>query len=147
MLILGTANTTAQTVLTNGVINLGSTYRRYSKKNNCNVATFTNKATSVSLNQTGIYHITATFVASGTAAGNATIQMFVNGVAVPRDISTETITTADTEVRTFVIDDYVLVDSTCVLGRTTTVPASLSFINTGIGTTIQLAKVNIDKVL
>jgi len=147
MLILGTANTTTQTVLANGIINLGSTYRRYCKKNNCNVATFTNSATSVSLNQSGIYHITATFVASGTVAGDATIQMFVNGVAVPRAISTETITTADTELRTFVIDDYVLVDSTYVLGTATTAPASVSFVNTGVGTTIQLAKVNIDKVL
>lgn len=147
MLILGTADTATQTVLSGATINLGTTYRKYCKKNSSGITTFTNSGESVSLNQSGIYHLTATFVGSGTVAGNATIRMYVNGVAIPRAFSTETISTADTELRTFVIDDYVLVDTTCVLGRTATTPAIVTFVNEGVGAMITLAKVNVDKVL
>lgn len=147
MLILGTADTATQTVLSGATINLGTTYRKYCKKNSAGTTTFTNNGESISLNQSGIYHLTATFIGSGTVAGNATIRMYVNGVAIPRAFSTETISTADTELRTFVIDDYILVDTSCVLGRTATTPANITFVNEGVGATFTLAKVNVDKVL
>lgn len=147
MYILGTSNTGSQTVLTGGTIDLGITRRRYSNKNCCGTEAFENNGTSVRLSQSGIYHFTATFVGSGTEAGDVSIQAYNRGVAIPQDISTQTITTADTEVRTFVIDDYILVDTACVLGRTAVTPAIISFINTGVGATITLAKLNVDKVL
>lgn len=147
MLLLGTKNTTSQTVLTNGSLNLGSTYRRYCRKNCAGTPAFTNNGTSVSLNQSGIYHITATAVGSGTAAGVATLQLLVNGTAVTGAIASTTITTANTEVRTFVIDYYVLVDSTCVLGQSATMPASISLQNTGVGATFTAVTVNVDKVV
>lgn len=146
MLLLGTVNTASQTVETDGSVNLGSTYRKYCKT--CgSVGTFTNSGTAVSLNQSGIYHITATFVGAGTEAGTITLTMALNGTALPRAVASETITTAETELRTLVIDDYVLVDNTCVLGRAATTPAVISFINSGIGTTFTLVKMNIEKVL
>lgn len=105
MLLLGAKNTTSQTVLTNGIVNLGAVYRKYCKKN-CETNTFTFNSTSVSLNQKGVYHLTLNANVSGSAAGNVTLQLFENGVAVPGAIATQTITTATTEVRNITIDYY-----------------------------------------
>lgn len=147
MLILGTVNTAIQTVETGALINLGATYRKYCRKNCNGTPAFTNSGESVSLNHSGIYHITATFIGSGAVTGTAIIRMAINGTALPRAFTSETIATAETEEHTFVIDDYVLVDSNCVLGRPSTSPAVITFINSGIGTSYSLAKLNIDKVV
>ena len=44
-------------------------------------------------------------------------------------ISSETITTATTEFRTFVIDYYIKVDKDCVLGYPTTDAKTISLVN------------------
>lgn len=147
MLLLGTKNTTVQTVLTDGTVNLGMVYRRYCKKNRCGIPAFSRTSQDITLNHSGIYHLTMTAVASGTAAGTATLQLFVNGEAVEGAISSETITTADTELRTFVIDYYIIVDKNCVLGVEANSPNTISIVNTGVGTTISSIIVNIDKVV
>ena len=121
MLLLGTKNIGTQTVLADGVINIGSVYRKYCKKNGCGVTTFSRTANDISLQQSGIYHLTATFVGSGDVAGDVTVQLVENGEVVDGAFSTQTITTADTELRTFVIDYYIIVDSDCVLGNQSTV--------------------------
>ena len=147
MLLIGTRNTSSQEVLTDGVINVGNTYRRYCKKaSNC-LPTFVNNANGITLNGNGIYHITATFVGSGTEAGVVTIQALENGIEILGEFSSETITTADTELRTFVLDFYVLVDSTCLLGCETTVSKTISFQNTGVGATFTSVVVNAEKVV
>lgn len=145
MLLLGVKNTGTQTVLTDGLINLGAVYRRFCKKNNCGVTTFSTTANSISLQQQGIYHITATFVGSGTAAGDVTVQLNENGVPVTGAFSTQTITTATTELRTFVIDYYVLVDGSDILGLNSTVAKTITFENTGVGATFTSAIVNVTK--
>lgn len=146
MLLLGLLNNASQTLLTNGLVNLGSPYRKYCKK--CNgVSTFTASGTSVSLNQSGIYHVTVKAVASGTAAGNVTLQLNSNGLPLPGASSTETITTATTELRTFVIDYYIKVDTARILCETVMEPQSLTITNTGIGATILNIVTNIDKVV
>lgn len=147
MLLLGTKNIATQDVVVNGLINLGQTYRKYCKKNNCGVKTFDFTGNGITLSQAGIYHITATLVGSAPAAGDVTVQLFENGVAVDGAISTQTITTADTELRTFVIDYYVLVDNTCLLGRATTVADTISLVNTGVAATFTSVIVNVDKVV
>lgn len=147
MLLLGVKNTGSQTVLSNGVINIGSVYRRYCKKNSCGVSTFSRTSQDITMQHSGIYHLTATLVGSGTAAGNVTVQLFENGVAVPAALSTHTITTANTEVRTFVIDYYLIVDKECVLGTESTVSKTVSLVNTGIGATFTSVVVNVEKVV
>ena len=146
-LLLGMRNTISQTILTNGIISLGSVYRRYCKKNNCGVATFSNTSNSVTLQQQGIYHVTATAVGSGTTAGIATIQLLENGAEVPSAFSSQTITTPNTELRTFVIDTYILVDADCLLGNATTLTKTLSLINTGIDATFTSVVFNVEKVV
>ena len=145
MLLVGTQNIGTQTVLTGGVINIGDVYRRYCRRIN-QTRTFDVTSTGIRLQQEGIYHITATLVGSGTEAGDATVQLFDNGVAVTPAFSTETITTADTELRTFVIDYYILVDTACILGCNSTIGKTITLENTGEGATFTSVIVNVDKV-
>ncbi len=147
MLLLGTKNIGTQTVLTDGLINIGSGYRRYCKKNACGFPTFNATANGVSLQQEGIYHITATLVGSGDVAGVVTVQLAQNGILVDGAFSSETITTPDTELRTFVIDYYVLVDKDCILGRESTIAQTISLLNTGVDATFTSVVVNVDKVV
>lgn len=146
-LILGLKNTTSQTVLTNGLINLGSAYRKYCKRTAQCLPTFVSSGTSVTLNGTGIYHITATLTGSGTAAGNLTAQLFENGVAIPGALATSTITTANTEIRSLTIDYYIKVDSECVLGNWAVSPKTLTLVNTGVGATYTSVVFNVEKVV
>ena len=106
MLLIGVKNTGTQTVLADGLVNIGSVYRKYCKKNACGFPAFTRTANDISLNHSGIYHLTATFVVSAPAAGDVTVQLLVNGEVVDGVFATETITTATTEFRTMVIDYY-----------------------------------------
>lgn len=142
--LIGVRNIGTQTVLTGGVINLGDVYRKYCRTIN-GVKTFDTTSTGIRLQHEGIYHLTATLVGSGTEAGNVTVQLFDNGLPVTTAFSTQTITTADTELRTFVIDYYVLVDTACILGCNSTIGRTLTLENTGVGATFTSVIVNIDK--
>lgn len=130
MLLLGLKNVGEQTVLATGQINLGNVYRRFCKANRCGVPAFTATSNGVTLNHEGIYHITATLVGTGETAGLVSVQLAENGELVTGAISSETITTATTEFRTFVIDYYVKVDEDCVLGFKTTGAKTISLVNT-----------------
>ena len=149
MLLIGTKNIGTQTVLADGVINIGSVYRKYCKKNHCGFPAFSRTGNDISLQHEGIYHVTATFVGSGDAAGLATIQLAINGDLIDGAVSSETITTADTEFRTFVIDYYVLVDKDCILGSESTLAQTVSFVNASDAITLTLTSVvvNVDKVV
>lgn len=146
-LLIGVKNTTSQSVPALGTINLGSVYRRYCKKNNCGVRTFDVTSTSVAIQQQGIYHITTTLVTSAPAAGDVTVQLLVNGVAVPGAFATETITTAATEFRTLVIDYYILVDDVTILNTNTTNVDTISLQNTGVAATFTNVVLNIEKAV
>lgn len=147
MLLLGVKNTGTQTVLTDGVVNIGSSYRRYCKKNACGVPAFSRTANDISLQHSGIYHLTATFVASAPTAGVVTVQLNLNGEPVDGAFASETITTPTTELRTLVIDYYVLVDKDCILNTEATVAQTISFQNTGVDATFTSVVVNVDKVV
>ena len=149
MLLIGTKNIGTQTVLPDGIINIGSVYRRYCKKNACGFGAFSRTANDISLQHSGIYHITATLVGSGDVAGVITVQLAVNGELVDGAFSSQTITTADTELRTFVLDYYVLVDKDCILGSESTVAQTISLVNTSgtVTATFTSVIVNVDKVV
>lgn len=147
MLLLGTRNATSQTLTTGSVLNLGEVYRKYCKKNNCGVRAFDFNSTSVALQHSGIYHITATITFTAPAAGVVIFQLTENGVAIPSALAQETITTATTEVKTTTIDFYVLVDNACILGNATTLLKSLALINTGVASTVSNVVFNVEKVV
>ena len=146
-LLLGMRNVTSQTAAALGNIDLGSVYRKYCKKNSCGIPTFSNTTSTVTLQQQGIYHVTATLVGTATDAGVVTVQLLDSGVAIPAAFSSESITTPDTELRTFAIDTYVLVDSDCLLGNPTTVAKALSLQNTGVAATFTRVVFNVEKVV
>ena len=145
MYLIGLKDFASQTVLEGGLIQIGDVYRRYCRKNNCGTKVFDNTNTGVTLNWDGIYHITATLVGTGTEAGDVTVQLFDNGVPVTGAVSTQTITTPETELRTFVIDYFVLVDNACILGNNSTVARTITLENTGVGATFTSVVVNIEK--
>ena len=147
MLLIGVKNTGTQTVLADGIVNIGSVYRKYCKKNACGFPAFARTANDITLNHSGIYHLTATFVVSAPTAGVATVQLLVNGEVVDGAFASETITTATTELRTMVIDYYVLVDKDCILNTESTVAQTISFQNTGVDATFTSVVVNVDKVV
>lgn len=147
MLLLGVKSTGTQTVLTDGIVNIGSVYRRYCKKNACGFPAFSRTANDISLQHSGIYHLTATFVVSAPAAGTVTVQLLLNGEAIDGAFASETITTATTELRTMVIDYYVLVDKDCILNTESTVAQTISFENTGDDATFTSVVINVEKVV
>lgn len=149
MLLLGTKNIGTQTVLPDGVVNIGSVYRKFCKKNYCGVTAFNRTAQDISLQHSGIYHVTATLVGSGDVAGVITVQLYVNGEPISGAFASETITTPDTELRTFVIDYYVLVDKDCILGRESTLAQTISLVNTSdtVTATFTSVVVNVEKVV
>lgn len=145
-LLLGTKNFASQEVLTNGIVQLGNVYRRYCKRIN-GTRTFEFDNSDIILQQSGIYHITATAVGSGAEAGTLALQLYENGIPVPGAFSNETITTPDTELRTLTIDYFALVDSACVLGCNSTIAKAISLVNTGVEATYTSVVVNVEKVL
>ena len=147
MNLLGLINTADQDVAVNGVVNLGNAYRRYCTKNNCGVTTFSTNGTSVTLQQKGIYHITATITFTAPVAGDVIFQLTENGVALPGATATETVTTATTEFNTTVIDYYVLVGSTILLNKIATEAKAIAIVNTGVASTVTNVVFNVDKVL
>ena len=132
-LLIGLKNTTSQDVVVDGLINLGSVYRRYDKRGyNCGLRAYEVDSNGITLQQSGIYHITAIF----ESAAAATIQLLVNGVVVDGATGTDTQT---------VIDYFIGVDSGCVLGVPTTLGQTISFQNTGAAATFTNVIVNVVK--
>lgn len=145
MLLIGTKNFGTQSVLTDGLINLGASYRRYCKRTATGARTFENMGTGIALNGEGIYHITATFIGAGTEAGDLSVQLFENGIAIDGAEASETVVTPETELHNLVIDYYVLVDSACILGQNAVVSKTISFENIGVPATFSNVVVNITK--
>ena len=81
-LLIGTRNFANQTAAENQILSLGSVYRRFCRRIN-GVRTFEFDNSEVILQQSGIYHITVTAVASGAEAGDITLALYENGVPVP----------------------------------------------------------------
>lgn len=147
MYLLGTRNTTTQALTTGASVNLGEVYRKFCRKNSCGLKAFEFNGSSISLQHSGIYHITATLTFTAPVAGLVVFQLTENGVAIPSALASETITTAVTEVKTTTIDFYVLVDSGCVLGNPTTLIKNIGIKNTGVASTISNVVLNVEKVV
>lgn len=146
MLILGTKNTTIQDLAIDELLDFGTVYRRYDKKGQCGCRAFEVNGTAVTLQQPGIYHLTAIITFTAPAAGDVTFQLFENGFAIPGALVTETVATATTEVHTVALDYQVLVDSNCVLNSVSALK-NITISNTGVASTVSNVVVNIDKVV
>lgn len=147
MYLLGTRNATTQALTTGATVNLGEVYRKFCRKNSCGLKAFEFNGSSISLQHSGIYHITATMTFTAPVAGVVIFQLTENGIATPSALASETITTATTEVATTTIDFYVLVDSGCVLGNPTTLIKNVGITNTGVASTLTNVVFNVEKVV
>lgn len=128
-LLIGTKNVGTQTVLADGTVNIGSVYRKFCKANKCGIPCFSVTSNGITINHEGIYKVTAVLVGTGATAGDVTVQLLENGEVLTGAVSTQTITTATTEIRTFFIDYLIKVDKDCVLGYSTTDAKTLSLVN------------------
>jgi len=90
---------------------------------------------SIILERTGYYKVTATATFNAPAAGDVTINLTKDGVAVPGITATETITTADTEVRSIAVSGIVRVN--CGSGA-----AVLQLVNAGVA--INTSNISLD---
>ena len=132
-LLIGLKNTATQEVAIDGLIDLGSVYRRYDKKGQCcGLRAFDLTGNGLTIQQSGIYHITAIF----EATASTTVQLLVNGVVIDGATATGTLP---------VIDYFVVVDSGCVLGNTTTIAQTISFQNVETAGTFDNVIVNVVK--
>lgn len=143
--LIGIKNTAPQTIAVDGIVSLGSVYRKFITKGACGVPTFSALSDSLTLNRKGIYHITVTAVVSAPAAGVVTLALEENGEEITGAFASETITTATTELRTLVIDYYLLVDSDIILSCPTTTSKSITIRNIGDEATIENIVVNVEK--
>lgn len=145
--IIGTRNTSTQDLAVGDTVDLGSVYRKYVCRGKCGLNTYElSGGDAISLQHSGFYHITATITFTAPEVGVVTFQLASNDVALIGATASETITTADTEVRTTTIDYYVLVNKGCVAGIPTALIENISIINTGVASTVTSVVVNIEKL-
>lgn len=143
--LIGIKNTSPQALAIDELANIGIVYRRFVTKGSCGLPTFTSSSNGITLNRKGIYHITVTAVVSAPAAGIVTLILEENGEEITGAFASETITTATTELRTLVIDYFVLVDNDLILNCPTTTPKTISVRNIGVAATIENIVVNVVK--
>lgn len=94
--------TTANSILTNGIIPLTTITRRRSK-------VITSSNNSIILNMPGYYKVNGSITFTASEAGDVTISTQKNGVDIVGMTASTTITTADTEVRTLNLSGIVRV--------------------------------------
>lgn len=137
---IGFKNNATQNLSVNEAVNLGSVYRRYSN------GTFAINPTSVSLLQSGFYKVTTTITFSAPAAGDVTFQLASNNTPIESALATETITVADTEIRSLTIDYIILVSKGCVANIPTTLIENISLLNIGVASTVTNVIFNVVKL-
>lgn len=141
LLNIQTANTTNQQVVAGALLNLGNVVRKYCKPTSCCVPTFsyTNGGNAITLNASGYYKIDFNATFTGATAGDGIIAMYVNGLPLPQALGSQTITTAETEIRSTSFSTIVRVLPNA--------PLTISFVNTStIDLDISLANVVITKI-
>ena len=123
-------NTSNASVLADGIIPLSTIQRKYG----CAIVEGTN---SIILRVPGYYKVNATITLTAPAAGDAAIKLQKNNADVPGMESTETITTATTEVRSLTITGIVRVY--CNEGF-----ATITLVNSGVDATISNVSLDVE---
>lgn len=139
-------NLTTQAILEDEIVNQGTTYRRFFTSCKC-AKPIVAEGEATTIYATGMYKITVEATFTAPVAGDVTLQLFENGVAIDGAFATETITTATTEVRSISFSTYVVVDQTKVLGINAITPESFTLVNTGVASTFTRVQVAIESVL
>lgn len=127
------ANNTAQNVAVNGLINPGTVIRRFG----CNLML---SGSSINTNGCGYYDVNASFVIAPTAAGNVTVSMFKDGVAVPGATASGTAAAANDAVN---LSISALVREYCPCGDSS---SNLTFVLTGTAASVTNTAITVEKL-
>ncbi|MBO5711268.1 MAG: hypothetical protein J6R47_00380 [Acholeplasmatales bacterium] len=146
-LLIGLRNSTEQTVPIGGSVDFGAVYRRYDKKGcKCGLRAFESTCRSITLQQSGIYHVTIVATISAPVAGDVILQATDNESPIIGITATETITVPETEFRNITLDFFVLVDDDSILNSYAVAAESISLVNVGtIEVTVSNIVVNVVK--
>lgn len=128
------ANPNTQEVAADGLINLGSVYRRFG----CNVHLAT--ANSIRLDGAGYYDVDASFTIAPSAIGNVTVTLYKNGVAIPGATATEAATVANVPVN---LSINCLIREFCSCAGDT---SDITFVLTGEDSTVQNVAIVTEKL-
>lgn len=128
-----TVNQSAQVVPVGGAISLGSINRRFGCK--CNNALDLN-GNGITINEAGYYDVDVSITATATAAGNVTVTLLKDGVAVPGATATATAAASGTVA----LPILPLVRQMCGSGST------LTLVLTGTAATINNVSVKIIRI-
>ena len=128
-----TANTSAQNLAVNGVINPGSIIRRFGP--NINLS-----GNAIQIEGAGYYDIDASFVVTPAAAGTVTITAYLNNVAIPGGTASGSTTTATNPIN-LSISSLVREGCACCNGLST-----LTFILTGTASTVTNSAIVVEKL-
>lgn len=128
------ANTAETTVETNGVLPLGNIIRRPCNKN---VALVGNEIQLLD-QYSNYYDVVVSLTFTSAEAGNVSVVLEENGVPIVGATGTETIITADTEVRSISFSPTIRATAGCTID-------SLQLINTGIPATFSNIAVRVIK--
>lgn len=128
-----TANSSAQNVAINGVISPGTVVRRFGPN-------LTLSGNAIQVDGAGYYNIEASITAAPTAAGNVTITVFKDGVAIPGATATQSTTTANNPVN-ISISSLVREFCSCCDGL-----SNLTFVLTGTASAVSNVAIVIEKL-
>ena len=125
-----TANTASTVVPVGSAISLGSIIRRFG----CGVSY---NGGAISLNDRGYYDIDVGVTFTAADAGNVTITVYQDGVAVPGATATATITTATTQVESVTIPTIVRVINSCASSQITVVVSGTAATFSNVAVTVE----------
>ena len=128
-----TANSSAQNIAVNGVINPGTIIRRYGP--NLNLS-----GNSIQICGSGYYDIDASFTVAPTAAGNVTVTAYLNNVAIPGATATGSTTTANNPIN-ISLSSIVRQACECCEGV-----SNLTFVLTGTASSVTNSAIVIEKL-
>lgn len=138
---LSLVNGISTSVAVNTSLNLGNVVRKRGTKNNCgNYPIDQTSNNGVIINKPGYYRFLINLTFTAPTAGNVTISLLQNGVAVPGYTATATVTTATTQVVSLAI---VAPDTRVYCGN---VPSIFTFNVSGVGVTTSNVAVSVLEV-
>ena len=127
------ANTSAQNVAVNGIIAPGTIIRRFGP----NLGLSGN---AIQIDGAGYYDIEASITAAPTAAGNVTVTVFKDGVAIPGATATQSTTAANNPVN-ISISSLVREFCPCCDGL-----SNLTFVLTGTAAAVSNVAIVVEKI-
>lgn len=131
--VIYTANSSAQNVAVNGVINPGTIIRRFGP--NLGLS-----GDAIQIDGAGYYDIDASITAAPTAAGNVTITIFKDGVAIPGATATQSTTAANNPIN-LSISSLVREFCPCCSGL-----SNLTFVLTGTAASVTNVAIVVEKI-